>query len=46
VLIVPRAHVDEVVAAALAKVEGESAVRDMIEAGEATDAIFRKTGIM
>ena len=46
VLIVPRERVDEIVDAALAKVEGEGKVRGMIEAGEATDAIFRKTGIM
>lgn len=46
VLVVPRDRVTEIVDAALAKVESESAVRDMIEAGESTDAIFRKTGIM
>ncbi len=46
VLVVPRDRVEEVVDAALAKVEGEGAVRGMIEAGEATDAIFRKTGLM
>lgn len=46
VLVVPHAQVTEIVDAALAKVEGESAVRDLIEAGESTDAIFRKTGIM
>lgn len=46
VLVVPRGRVAEVVDAALAKVEGEDAVRHMIEAGEATDAVFRKTGIM
>lgn len=46
VLIVPRERVDEVVDAALAKVEGEGAVRAMIEAGETTDAIFKKTGVM
>jgi len=46
VLAVPRERVAEIVGAALAKVEGEGAVRGMIEAGEATDTIFRKTGIM
>lgn len=46
VLIVPHERVDEVVDAALAKVEGEGKVREMIEAGEATDAIFKKMGIM
>lgn len=46
VLVVPRDQVDGIVDAALAKVEGEGAVRGMIEAGEATDAVFRKTGIM
>ena len=46
VLAVPRGRVTEIVDAALAKVEGEDAVRRMIEAGEATDAVFRKTGVM
>ena len=46
VLIVPRDQAADIIEAALAKVEGEGAVRGMIEAGEPTDAIFRKTGIM
>jgi regulator of RNase E activity RraA len=46
VLAVPRAHVNAVIQAALAKVAGEAAVRGMIEAGERTEAIYAKTGIM
>jgi regulator of RNase E activity RraA len=46
VLAVPAAAVDEAVRAALAKVEGEDRVRDMIAAGEGTAAIFARTGIM
>ena len=38
--------VADIVAAALAKVDGEDHVRDMILAGESTEAAFRKTGIM
>jgi regulator of RNase E activity RraA len=46
VLAVPRAQVADIINAALAKVAGEAAVRGMIEAGERTEAIYAKTGIM
>jgi regulator of RNase E activity RraA len=46
VLVIPNAHLDEVVEAALAKVEGEEEVRRLIESGEGTQAIFDRTGIM
>ena len=46
VLVVPKAHLDEVVEAALAKVQGEEEVRRLIENGEGTQAIFDRTGIM
>jgi regulator of RNase E activity RraA len=46
VLVIPKTHLDEVVEAALAKVEGEEEVRRLIQKGEATQAIFDRTGIM
>lgn len=46
VLVIPNAHLDEVVEAALAKVEAEEEVRRLIEKGESTQAIFERTGIM
>jgi regulator of RNase E activity RraA len=46
VLVIPGARADEIISAALEKVEGEEAVRLMIERGESTEAIFGKTGIM
>jgi regulator of RNase E activity RraA len=46
VLTIPRARVEDIVRAALAKVEGEESVRQMIERGERTQDIFDKTGIM
>jgi regulator of RNase E activity RraA len=46
VLVIPHPRADEIVSAALEKVEGEEAVRLMIERGESTEAIFGKTGIM
>lgn len=46
VVIVPRAREQEILGAALAKVKGESEVRDLINAGESTAEIFAKTGIM
>lgn len=46
VVIVPADQASDIVQAALAKVAGESGVRQMIEAGEATEDIFAKTGIM
>jgi 4-hydroxy-4-methyl-2-oxoglutarate aldolase len=46
VLVVPAAHVADVVAQALAKVEGEDQVRGMIARGQRTEEIFAQTGIM
>lgn len=46
VLAVPRDHVAEIIRLALAKLDGEERVRQMIEKGERTEAIFEKTGIM
>ena len=46
VVIIPAGRLDEVVALALAKVDGEEQVRSMIVAGGATEKIFEETGIM
>jgi regulator of RNase E activity RraA len=46
VLLIPSAQAEDIVQAALAKVDGEDGVRRMIEAGEPTQEIFAKTGIM
>jgi regulator of RNase E activity RraA len=46
VLVVPKDRVTDIVAAALTKVEGEEAVRQMILDGQSTQSIFDKTGIM
>jgi regulator of RNase E activity RraA len=46
VLVVPRDHVADILRLALAKVDGEARVRDMIDAGESTASVFEKTGIM
>jgi regulator of RNase E activity RraA len=46
VAVIPADAAEEVVRLALAKAEGEKGVRRMIEAGETTEAIFTKTGIM
>jgi 4-hydroxy-4-methyl-2-oxoglutarate aldolase len=46
VLVIPSAHVEDIVHAALKKVEGEEAVRELIEKGMTTQAIWEKTGIM
>ncbi len=46
VLAIPKDHAAEVVRQALAKVDGEDAVRRMIEAGQGTQDIFDQTGIM
>lgn len=46
VLVVPSAHVQDIVHLALAKVEGEEDVRRLIESGEGTQSIFDRTGIM
>ncbi len=46
VLIIPSADASDIVQAALAKVAGEKDVRAMIEAGQTTEAVFARTGIM
>jgi regulator of RNase E activity RraA len=46
VLTVPKAHVGDIIQAALRKVAGEDVVRDMILAGRDTSGIFEETGIM
>lgn len=46
VLVVPKAHVEDIVQNALAKVEGEDRVRQAILRGERTADIFERTGIM
>jgi regulator of RNase E activity RraA len=46
VLTIPVEHLADIVNAALAKVDGEANVRRMILAGERTEDVFTKTGIM
>jgi regulator of RNase E activity RraA len=46
VLVVPAAHVGDIIEAALKKAAGEEAVRDMIEKGGRTQEIFDSTGLM
>ena len=46
VLVIPSSDAGDIIQAALAKVDGESGVRRMIDAGERTEEIFAKTGIM
>jgi regulator of RNase E activity RraA len=46
VMVIPRVHAADIVSLALEKVEGEEAVRRMIEQGERTEDIFGRTGIM
>jgi len=46
VLVIPQAHVADIVRLAVAKVAGEEAVRQMILRGEKTAAVFEQTGIM
>jgi regulator of RNase E activity RraA len=46
VLVVPSDAAEEIVRLALAKVDGEDAVRQMIEQGESTQDIFDRVGIM
>ncbi len=46
VVVIPAAAVADVIRNALAKVDGEDTVRRMIEAGEPTETIFARTGIM
>jgi 4-hydroxy-4-methyl-2-oxoglutarate aldolase len=46
VLVIPSAHLEDVVAQAVKKVQGEETVREMIMRGETTEAIYEQTGIM
>ena len=46
VLVVPAAHVDDIIARALVKAEREEHVREMIGRGRSTEDIFAETGIM
>ena len=46
VLSIPAAILDDIVAAARAKAGAERDVQQMIDRGEATEAIFKRTGIM
>jgi regulator of RNase E activity RraA len=46
VLVVPAAHVQDIIQAAIAKVQGEGRARAMLERGMTTEAIFAETGIM
>lgn len=46
VLVIPGEHLADIVDAALAKVDGEANVRQMILAGDKTEDVFNKTGIM
>jgi regulator of RNase E activity RraA len=46
VLTIPQDSAEDIVQLALAKVEGEEAVRQMIERGESAHDVFQKTGIM
>jgi len=46
VLVIPMEHLADIVAAAVAKVDGEANVRRMILAGDRTEDVFNKTGIM
>lgn len=46
VLVVPKAHLSDIVRHALDKVSGEDAVRQQIEQGRRTEDIFNDTGIM
>jgi regulator of RNase E activity RraA len=46
VVVIPAAHLEDVVAAAVAKVDGEERVRGMIQSGTSTEAIWAKIGIM
>jgi regulator of RNase E activity RraA len=46
VLLIPKAHVADIIRAALAKVAGEDTVRQMMERGETAETVFGKTGIM
>lgn len=46
VVIIPKAHAEAVVADAVAKVEAEERVRDMIGQGQSTQSIFETLGVM
>ncbi len=46
VVVIPAAHLEDIVAASVAKVAGEERVRGMINAGKSTEAIWAETGIM
>jgi regulator of RNase E activity RraA len=46
VLVIPAEHLADIVTAAVAKVDGEAGVRRMILAGERTEDVYNKTGIM
>jgi regulator of RNase E activity RraA len=46
VVVIPKAAADQVVRLAVERVEGESTVRRMIEAGSSAEDAFRATGIM
>lgn len=46
VLVVPAAHVPDIIQAAVVKVQGEDRVRAMLGRGMTTEAIFAETGIM
>lgn len=46
VLVIPAAHFPDIVAAAVGKVDGEEGVREMILAGDRTEDVFDRTGIM
>jgi regulator of RNase E activity RraA len=46
IVVIPKDIAGEIVQAALVKLDGEEAVRQMIVAGGSTEAIFAKTGIM
>lgn len=46
VVIIPKAHAEAIVADAVAKVQAEERVRDMIGQGQSTQSIFDATGIM
>ncbi len=46
VVVIPSGAAPDVIQAALAKVAGEKDVRAMIEAGETTETVFARTGIM
>jgi regulator of RNase E activity RraA len=46
VVVIPAAHLADVIAAALKKVQDEATVRDMILRGARAEAIYQQTGVM